>query len=152
MFQKPWWKREVFLFTFSPTKCVNSRWWTTAHYCRIIRKFQRGLWNMRHIWGQAGVMPASPKKASRLCGAAGSSVEGSRLSLVDSRVHIIHVCTIYYIKLYYSKYFYCYITQPKHQSMINTKSDLILCFVNMSIMYRNSKDYPVNDWTTIQNL
>lgn len=139
---------EVFLFTFSPTKCVSSRWWTTAHYCTIIRKFQRVLWNMRPIWGQTGVMPASPKKASRFVWTSweqcGSWID-TWLSVVDSHVHIIHVCTIYYIKFYYSKYLYCYITQPKYWRMINTKSDLILCFVNMSIMYRKSKDCPLND-------
>lgn len=146
--------RSIFIYIL-PTKCVKSRWWTTAHYCTIIRKFQRDLKYEKQ--GQMGIMPANLNKASRLFAAAGSSVEGRRegtwLSLVDSCVHIIHVCAIYCIKRYnYSKYFYCYITQPKYQSIINIQSDLILCFVDMNIMHRKSKDCTVNASTTTQNL
>ena len=46
--------RSIFIYPSSPKKkSVKSRWWTTLHYCTLIRKFQEELWNMRSKdkWG-----------------------------------------------------------------------------------------------------
>lgn len=89
--------RSIFIYTPSQKKSVKSRWWTTIHYCTIIRKFQEELWNM--MQGQVGIMWTTPNKApEEFRAATGIALERGRVCICPSLLHIhshtyIHIYT-----------------------------------------------------------